>query len=138
MIKFPKIKWPFVSRKRLEAAELKLNHEEGRRINAENQLREMRDELTPKILRILEKIFKTEWKRHRAPSRQYRLVIEFDEHMIHDAFIHGDSRQELDYIANYIGHMAVRDIRQINFARYVDEPEIRGYRKPTSFYETTP
>lgn len=60
--------------------------------------------------------------------------VEFDEQVIQDAFIHGDNRHELDYMANYIGHMVTRDIRQINFARYVDEPEDRGYRVPTAYH----
>lgn len=130
-IKMPKIKWPWVSRKKLEAAEHRAINAEGMRQSAEIQLRDMRDELTPKILRILDKIFQTKWKRHRPPSRRYGLMIEFDEQMIHDAFIHGNNTRELEYMARYIGDMAVRDIRQINFTRYVDEPEERGYRVPT-------
>ena len=130
-LKMPKIKWPLVSRKKLEAAEHRAIIAEGMRQSSEIQLREMRDELTPKILQILDKIFHTKWKRHRPPSRRYCLLIEFDEYMIHNAFIHGNNTRELEYMARYIGDMAVRDIRQINFARYVDEPEERGYRVPT-------
>ena len=118
-------------RRRLEAAEQLAHGWESMYHNKQRELVEMRDELTPKILRILEKIFKTQWKRHRPPSRRYCLMVEFDEQIIQDAFIQGDNRNELDYMANYIGHMVVRDIRQINFARFVDEPEERGYRVPT-------
>lgn len=130
-LKIPKLKWPLVSRKKLETAEQRARNFENSFHSSQRDLAELRDELTPKILRILDKIFHTKWKRHRPPARRFCLVVEFDEYVIHDAFIHGNNQRELEYMSRYIGNMVMRDIRQINFARYIDEPEERGYRVPT-------
>lgn len=130
-IKLPKFRPPFVSRKTLEISQASEARYANLYAASQSQLAALRDDLAPKILSILDKIFKTEWKRHRPPVRRFCLVVEFDESVIHDAFIHGNNQRELEFMARYIGDMIVRDIRQINFARYVDEPEERGYRMPT-------
>jgi hypothetical protein len=101
----------------------------GRTLTAE--VAKVENELAPLVREVVARMVKTEWKRHRPNQGQrFCLVMEFDEWLIHDTLLHGNSMGAIDMIGREIGYRAAREIRQINFARYVDEPEQRGYRVP--------
>ena len=71
-----KIKWPFVSRKKFEQVEAQSRNYKNSLIESQREAIELRDELTPKILRIAENIFKTNWKNSDRGQRLARFLSE--------------------------------------------------------------
>ena len=48
---------------------------------------------------------------------RYRLSIEFAEELVYRSFIHGNSQQEIRWIAERMGYELEKELRSINFTR---------------------
>lgn len=121
------MKSPLITRKTYEREKSEHQSTKYRLADAERKIKELENEILPRVKATADKVAKIEWSRHRPPLHHYCLTIEFDEQAIQMGLIHGDSDMEIRYLADYIGSYAARNIKQLNFRRYVDEQEKRWY-----------
>lgn len=68
------------------------------------------DTLIPKLIKITVS---------RLPSYgTYRCSVDFDTEFVYNAFSHGNSQEQIRYVAAYLSRMIEREILTINFSRF--------------------
>ena len=106
------IKWPFVSRKKLETTQRKNNGLRNEIYTLEKDLKtanEVIDEVLPRFTHI-------DMKSDPEFGR-YRICTDFDRRMVEQAFTHGADDHMIRYFAQRITHEIEYKMIHFNFAR---------------------
>lgn len=128
-----KLKWwwkahqPFISRKEhlriLQeriASVISYNNEELRKKE------KILDDLIPKLIQV--SLSKSE-----SNYGVFRCQVEFNTDLIYGSFIHGNSQEQIRYVAAHISRLIERELLTINFARFSGYGEDRYlFGRPTS------
>ena len=82
------------------------------------------DELVPKLFRYtLERS-----ARYDRPMI-FRVLVELDEQMVYDCFIHGNDRRAIDFLCERFYQTFRRELSTINFARFRERPDFDRERQ---------
>ena len=112
-----KYKLPWVIKRRSDyLKEIRISREQGE-YDAGLSMRERErilDDILPKLFRV----YAT-----RTEFDIYRCTVQFSTGLVEAAFIHGNSQEEIHYIARRLAAMIERELHTINFARIPRMPQ---------------
>lgn len=113
-----KLKWwwkytrPFISRKEHQRSLLDQLASIHRSADVELQKKEkILDDLLPKLMRI-------SLERSESHYGTFRCMVDFDTQFVYNAFIHGDSQEQIRYVATHLSRLIESELLTINFARF--------------------
>lgn len=110
----------FLSKKDIEILTLK-QQAESAKYREENLKREL-SETVDEVRKFLDEInavkLRGEWQPYGLKGERYRLVLDIDERMVHQAFQWGNDRHIIDMLGQQLGRQASREIALMNMKRY--------------------
>lgn len=91
------------------------------------------------VRRLLTDSGAMQWKlcwlgEHPSQRPRFRLVLDIAEPFVHSVFVWGNSQEQIDNVARYVGEAmgaaVSRELRQLNFRRFRDEDDFRSQPSP--------
>lgn len=110
----------FLSKKDIEILALKQQAESAK--YREDNLKRDLDETRDKVRAFLDQIdaikLRGEWQSYGSSGERYRLVLDINERMVHEAFQWGNDSYIIDMLGQQLGRQASREIALMNMKRY--------------------
>jgi hypothetical protein len=103
----------------------------------ENKMRELRNQHNQEVRRIFDRRTKKEQELDEIVGRlirvatyppqhalrTFRVQVDFEEEMVHQSFIHGDSQRQIQMVAESLARNVEAEILKMNFHRWNKEDE---------------
>lgn len=113
------MKWPFVSRKKVEIAQSVTNEyisKNGKLLNEINHIKNELSERDKVVKEVLPRLFNIDIRSSRD-FKTYRVCVNFHRDMVERAFTHGDDDRTIRYFATMLAKEIEYKMIHFNFAR---------------------
>jgi hypothetical protein len=118
--------WPiFYSRRRNEEVCREIAKREGSRKDSEvEKEKAILARILPNMLRLE---VRDDWYKERGLP-QYQLCVRINPHLVQNVLVHGNSQEDIRYMAQMLAHQVERELLTINFMRLPRQEQQFAYR----------